>query len=318
MNLQTLYPPLNPYSQFRLTVDSPHELYIEQSGNPKGLPVLFLHGGPGAGTESYHRRFFDPEIYRIVLYDQRGCGRSSPHASLERNTTQALIEDIEKIREHLNIERWVTFGGSWGSTLGLAYAEAYPQRVLGLILRGTFLCRERDIQWFYQDGASRLFPEYWQDFLSPIAGETQNDLLRSYYHQLTGADEVRRMAAAKAWSVWEGRTATLNSSPEVVEHFADPHIALSLARIECHYFINQCFLEPDQLLRDVYRLRAIPGIIVHGRYDAICPLEQSYTLQSHWQKAKLIIVPGAGHAAIEPGIVDALIKATREMAKLCA
>jgi proline iminopeptidase len=312
----TLYPFLKPYRQFRLTVDAPHALHIEESGNPAGLPVVFLHGGPGAGTEPYHRRFFDPAIYRIVLFDQRGCGHSTPHASLENNTTQALIEDMERIRRELDIDRWVVFGGSWGSTLGLAYAESYPSRVLGLILRGVFLCRERDIQWFYQDGASRIFPDHWKDFVALIPDAYRDDILAAYHRMLTSSDEVGRMAAAKAWSIWEGRTATLKANPDVVKHFANPHIALSLARIECHYFVNQSFLEPDQLLRNAQRLRGIPGVIVHGRYDVICPLEQAYALREVWPEAKLDIVPGAGHAAGEPGIVDALIKATREIAAL--
>ena len=318
MSQLTLYPFLKPYRQFRLIVESSHELHVEESGNLAGLPVIFLHGGPGAGTEAYHRRFFDPAKYRIVLFDQRGCGRSMPHASLENNTTQALIEDIERIRRKLGIDRWVVFGGSWGSTLGLAYAESYPKRVLGLILRGVFLCRERDIQWFYQEGASRIFPDHWKDFVALIPEASRDNILGAYHRMLTSSDEVGRMAAAKAWSIWEGRTATLNANPDVVKHFANPHIALSLARIECHYFVNQCFLEPDQLLRDAYRLRDIPGIIVHGRYDVICPLEQAYALREVWPEAKLEIVPGAGHAAGEPGIVDALIKATREIATLYA
>jgi proline iminopeptidase len=316
MSHLTLYPFLKPYRQFRLAVEPPHELHVEESGNPAGLPVVFLHGGPGAGTESYHRRFFDPEKYRIVLFDQRGCGYSTPHACLENNTTQAMIADIERIRRSLNIDRWVVFGGSWGSTLGLAYAQSCPSRVLGLILRGVFLCRERDIQWFYQDGASRIFPDYWKDFVALIPEASRDNILAAYHRMLTGSDEVGRMAAAKAWSIWEGRTATLKANPDVVKHFANPHVALSLARIECHYFVNQSFLEPDQLLRSAQRLHGIPGVIVHGRYDVICPLEQAYALREVWPEAKLEIVPEAGHAAGEPGIVDALIRATREIAAL--
>ncbi len=277
--------------------------------------MLFLHGGPGAGCEPYHRQFFDPKLYRIVLFDQRGCGRSRPHGALESNTTAALIEDIERIRDELEIERWVIFGGSWGSTLGLAYAETHPKCVLGLILRGIFLCRRRDIHWFYQDGANRLFPDYWQDFIGPIPAEERTQLINAYYQRLTGADEVNRMAAAKAWSVWEGRTATLQPNAKVLDQFSNPHVALALARIECHYFKNDAFLEKNQLLRDAGRLRDIPGVIVHGRYDAICPLEQAYALHAVWPEGRLEIVQDAGHAASEPGIVDALIKATREMAQ---
>ena len=296
-------------------MEPPHNLYVEECGNHEGIPVLFLHGGPGAGCEPYHRQFFDPKLYRIVLFDQRGCGRSRPHGALESNTTAALIEDIERIRDELEIERWVIFGGSWGSTLGLAYAETHPKCVLGLILRGIFLCRRRDIHWFYQDGANRLFPDYWQDFIGPIPAEERTQLINAYYQRLTGADEVNRMAAAKAWSVWEGRTATLQPNAKVLDQFSNPHVALALARIECHYFKNDAFLEKNQLLWDADRLRGIPGVIVHGRYDAICPLEQAYALHAVWPEGRLEIVQDAGHAASEPGIVDALIKATREMAQ---
>ena len=296
-------------------MEPPHNLYVEECGNHEGIPVLFLHGGPGAGCEPYHRQFFDPKLYRIVLFDQRGCGRSRPHGALELNTTAALIEDIERIRDELEIERWVIFGGSWGSTLGLAYAETHPKCVLGLILRGIFLCRRRDIHWFYQDGANRLFPDYWQDFIGPIPAEERTHLINAYYQRLTGADEVNRMAAAKAWSVWEGRTATLQPNAKVLDQFSNPHVALALARIECHYFKNDAILNKNQLLRDADRLRGIPGVIVHGRYDAICPLEQAYALHAVWPEGRLEIVQDAGHAASEPGIVDALIKATREMAQ---
>jgi len=311
----TLYPDIHPYVQHSLAVEAPHVLHVEECGNPAGLPILFVHGGPGAGCEPYHRRFFDPELYRIVLFDQRGCGRSTPHAELAGNTTQALISDMEAIREHLGIERWMLFGGSWGSTLSLAYAETHPERVLGLILRGVFLCRPHEIRWFYQEGASRLFPDYWQDFLEPIPPEERADLVSAYYGRLTGEDEVTRMAAAKAWSMWEGRTATLLPREEVVNHFAEPFTALSLARIECHYFMHDSFLEPDQLLRDAHRLAGIPGIIVHGRYDAICPVENAWQLQRAWPEAELQIIPDAGHSASEPGTVDALIRATNSLGR---
>ena len=318
MSTRSLYPPLAPYRAFRLIVEPPHDLYVEECGNPEGLPVLFLHGGPGAGCEPYHRRFFDPKRYRIILFDQRGCGRSRPHAALERNTTTALIEDIERIREELHVDRWVVFGGSWGSTLALVYAETHPKRIFGLVLRGIFLCRKRDIHWFYQDGASRLFPDYWRDFIEPIPVDERGHLLKAYYRRLTGADEVNRMAAAKAWSIWEGRTATLSGNANIVDQFSNPHVALALARIECHYFNDDAFLEPNQLLRDAHRLRGIPGLIVHGRYDVICPLEQAYELHAVWPQAKLEVIKDAGHAASEPGIVDALIRATHEMAETFA
>ena len=311
--MASLYPPIQPYATHSLAVASPHVLYIEECGNPDGLPVLFVHGGPGAGCEPWHRRFFDPEQYRIILFDQRGAGRSTPHAELEGNTTADLVADMEAIREHLGVERWVLFGGSWGSTLSLVYAETHPERVLGLILRGIFLCRPEEIRWFYQEGASRIFPDHWEDFLRPIPAAERGDLLHAYYRRLTGEDEVARMAAAKAWSLWEGRTATLRPRRAVIDHFADPHTALALARIEAHYFVHGAFLEPNQILRDAQRLAGIPGLVVQGRYDIICPLQSAWELHRAWPRAELQIVPDAGHAASEPGTVDALVKATRRM-----
>lgn len=310
----SLYPDISPYARHSLAVDSRHTLYIEEVGSPNGIPVVFLHGGPGAGCEPYHRRFFDPELYRVVLFDQRGAGRSQPHADLQDNTTWHLVEDIERIREHLGIQRWLVFGGSWGSTLGLAYAETYPQRVTGLILRGIFLCRAHEIAWFYQQGASRLFPEYWQDFLAPVPPQKRHDMLGAYHELLTGQDELRRLAAAKAWSVWEGRCATLLPNPEVVKHFRDSHVALSMARIECHYFSNQAFLQPNQLLEQAGCLEGIPGIIVHGRYDAICPVENAWELHRAWPESELHIQPASGHSAGEPEISAALVEATRAFA----
>lgn len=314
--MRALFPEIKPNKSFHIAVDPPHELYVEECGNPDGLPVLFLHGGPGAGCEPYHRRFFDPEIYRIVLFDQRGAGKSRPHASLEANTTPHLVADIERIREHLGIDRWVLFGGSWGSTLALVYAEAHPSRVLALILRGIFLCRRHEIDWFYQQGASRIFPDYWEDFVAPIPEPERDRLLHAYYQRLTGDDELARMAAAKAWSLWEGRCVTLHPSGTVREFFGTPHVALSLARIESHYFINDSFLSPNQILRDAYRLADIPGIIVHGRYDIVCPLENACQLQRAWPKAQLVVVPDSGHAASEPGIMDALLKGTYTVSQM--
>lgn len=307
---RTLYPEIQPYVQHSLPVDPPHVLHVEECGNPQGLPVVFVHGGPGAGCEPWHRRFFDPARYRIVLFDQRGCGRSAPHASLEANTTQALVADMERIREHLGIERWVVFGGSWGSTLGLVYAETHPERVLALVLRGIFLCRPHEIAWFYQEGASRLFPDQWEHFLAPIPAEERSDLLHAYHRRLTSEDEVTRMAAAKAWSIWEGSTATLRPNKAVIDHFADPYTALSLARIECHYFAHDSFLHPNQILADAHRLKDIPGVIVHGRYDVICPVENAWQLHRAWPGSELNIVPDAGHSAAEPGNTDSLIRAT--------
>jgi proline iminopeptidase len=313
--MRDLYPEIEPYHNEYLSVDSLHSIYVEQVGNPDGLPALFLHGGPGAGCEPYHRRFFDPRRYRVVLFDQRGAGRSRPHAELERNTTWDLVADIERLREHLGIDRWLVFGGSWGSTLALAYAETHPDRVSGLVLRGIFLCRPDEIHWFYQRGASRLFPDYWQDFCAPVPETQRGDMVRAYHGLLTGDDELRRLNAAKAWSVWEGRTATLRSDPAVEAHFAQAHVALSMARIECHYFLHDAFLEQDQLLAQAGVLSGIPGVIVHGRYDVICPLENAWDLHAVWPGSELAVVPDAGHSAAETGIRRRLVAATDAFAE---
>lgn len=313
--MNKLYPDIQPYVTHSLQVDGRHTLHLEECGNPNGLPVVFLHGGPGAGCEPYHRRFFNPDKYRIILFDQRGCGRSRPHADLVDNTTWELVADMEKIRQHLAVERWLLFGGSWGSTLGLAYAQQHPEQVLGLVLRGIFLCRPHEIKWFYQQGASRIFPDYWNDFVAPVGEQDRHHMLEAYHELLTGDNEVQRMAAAKAWSVWEGRTATLLPDEAVVNHFGDPHTALSMARIECHYFVNDAFLEPDQLLRGMARLQGIPGVIVHGRYDMICPLENAWQLHELWPDSELNIIPDAGHSAAEAGVTSALIAATDGFAR---
>ncbi len=310
VKMQYLFPPLEPYRTHVVSVSDGHQLYVEECGNPEGLPAVFVHGGPGAGCEGYHRQFFDPAVYRIILFDQRGCGRSRPHAGLTGNTTRALVADMEAIRNLLGIERWVVFGGSWGSTLGLVYAQTHPEQVLALVLRGIFLCRPRDIAWFYQQGASYLLPDYWQDYLEPVAPEERDDMVSAYYRRLTGDDEVTRMSAAKAWSLWEGRASTLLPKSAVVDHFANPFTALSLARIECHYFMNDSFLEQDQILNNADRLRDIPGVIVHGRYDVVCPLEQAWALHQAWPQSQLQVIADAGHSATEPGIVDALVSAT--------
>jgi len=314
--MYTLYPALKSNKVYELAVSELHTLYVEESGNLDGIPVLFVHGGPGAGCESYHRQFFDPDVYRIILFDQRGCGKSTPHASLEDNSTQALVADIEKIRQHLDINKWVLFGGSWGSTLSLVYAQTHPERVLGLILRGIFLCREKEIHWFYQEGASRIFPDYWQDYLRPIPENERHDLLHAYHQRLTGSNEFVRLQAAKAWSIWEGRCATLQQRRSVVDHFSNPHTALSLARIECHYFVNNSFLETDQILKNVSALENIPGYIVHGRYDIVCPIESAWVLNKAWPTSELSIISSAGHSASEPGIIDALIRATQKISRL--
>ncbi len=312
--MQPLFPSIKNNSSFYLPVDDLHILYVEESGTKDGIPVVFLHGGPGSGCEPFHRRFFDPEKYRIILFDQRGCGKSTPHAELTNNTTQDLIEDMEKIREKLGIEKWLVLGGSWGSTLALLYAEAYPERVSALIVRGIFLGRPRDISWFYQEGASRIYPDYWQKFLEPIPENQHDDLLKAYHELLTGDNEIAKSRAAKAWSTWEGMTANLKPNGSVLDHFTDLHYALSIARIEAHYFMNNNFLTENQIVANASALKNIPGIIIHGRYDMICPLEQAYELHNAWQTAVLEVIPACGHAASEPAIIDALVKATETMA----
>ena len=312
--MRSLYPPIKPYNQFELDVTPPHKLYVEESGKPDGIPVVFLHGGPGSGCEPYHRQFFNPEKYRIILFDQRGAGRSTPHAELKNNTTQELVADIEAIRTRLGIEKWIVFGGSWGSTLALVYAQTHPDRVFHLILRGIFLCRQKEIDWFYQEGASRIFPDIWEKYLSPIPEKERINMVKAYYSRLTSDDEFTRMQAAKAWSLWEGRTATLTSRKSVIDYFGDAHTALSLARIECHYFMNNSFLTENQILKDIDKLSDIPGTIVQGRYDIICPMESAWELHQAWNTSILKIIPDAGHAASEPGITTELVKTCDDLA----
>lgn len=312
-----LYPDIRPYTRHRLEVDSTHTLYLEESGNRDGIPVLCIHGGPGAGSESLHRRFFNPDDYRIILYDQRGAGKSTPHAELKDNTTTHLIDDIETIRNFLGIERWALFGGSWGSTLSLLYAQQYPEKVLAMILRGVFLCRQQDLDWFYQGhGANKVFPEAWQEFESVIPQSERSDMISAYYKRLTGVDDVARMHAAKAWSIWEGHCATLRPNHNVLDHFNDPHRAVSLARIEAHYFKNKAFIEANQIMDNVNTISEVPGIIVHGRYDMICPLENAFTLHSAWPASELNVVRDAGHSSSDSGIIDGLVRATGQMAKI--
>lgn len=310
----TLYPPIKPYHEFTLAVEPPHELYVEECGNPDGIPILFVHGGPGSGCTEDQRRFFDPNIYRIILFDQRGCGRSTPHMELAGNNTQALVSDMEKIRETLKIDRWVLFGGSWGSTLSLVYAQTHPERVMAMILRGIFLNRNSDVLWLFGGaGANKIFPDFWEEFLSIVPENLRRNPLLAYYEMLTGEDEVTRMSAAKIWSSWEGHCSTLEPNKHVLDHMKNPHHALSLARIECHYFINNCFLEPNQILRNMPKISNIPGIIVHGRYDIVCTLDNAWELHKEWENSELNIIRDSGHSATEPGIIDALVRATKSL-----
>lgn len=309
------YPEIEPFRTHRLRVDDTHELYVEECGNPHGLPVVFLHGGPGAGLSAFHRRFFDPARYHIVLFDQRGAGKSTPHAELKDNTTWHLVADIEAIREYLEIERWVVFGGSWGSTLALAYAQAHPERALGLVLRGIFLGRPPELRWFNEldGGASQIFPERWARYLAHIPVEEQSDLVEAYWRRLDSDDQDVRLAAAMAWGNWEGGSTTLLHDPDEPGNFENPQVAISVARAEAHYFRHAIFLEPNQLLRDIDRIRGIPATIVHGRYDIICPVKSACDLAAAWPEAKLHIVL-AGHSAADPAIVDALVQATDALA----
>lgn len=310
-----LYPEIEPYRSGRLRVSSLHEIYHEECGNPGGLPAVFVHGGPGAGGDPAARRFFDPARYRIVLFDQRGCGRSRPHAELAENTTWDLVADMERLREALGIERWLVFGGSWGSTLALAYAQKHPGRVTALVLRGIFMLRPAELAWFYQHGASEIFPDRWEEYVAPIPPAERGDLLGAFHRRLTGDDRAVALAAARAWSVWEGATSHLFESEQTVARFGADAFALALARIESHYFANGGFLDsPDQLLRDVGRLRGIPGTIVQGRYDVVCPMTTAWDLHRAWPEADFRLVPDAGHSAFEPGITHELVTATDRFA----
>lgn len=311
-----MYPEIRPFATEHLKVDELHSLYLEQSGNPEGIPVLFIHGGPGSSCSAAHRRFFDPEKYWIVLFDQRGAGKSRPHASLESNTTQHLIEDIESIRRHLGVSKWLLFGGSWGATLSLAYAQAHPESVMGMVLRGIFLCRPRDIDWLYQEGASRVFPDYWDDFINPVDPTKRNELVPAYYELLTGENEIARMRAAEAWSLWEGRVSTLAPNESLANAYTEPFAALAMARIECHYFMQNGFLKPDQLLNEASKLSSIPTKIIHGRYDCVCPIDQAWALYEALDQAEIQIISDAGHSVFEPGIRKALVAATDEFAEV--
>ena len=310
-----LFPPIEPFMQARLPVSGGHEIYYEQCGNPHGKPVAIVHGGPGGGCNPKMRRYHDPSRYRIILFDQRGCGRSIPHASLDHNTTWDLVADMERLREHLGIDRWQLFGGSWGSTLSLAYAERHPDRVTELILRGIFLLRKQEIDWFYQEGCSWIYPDAFEAYRNVIPPAERGDMVRAYHARLTDPDPAVQLEAARAWSMWEGTTLSLFPDEERVRQFGNDSYAIAFARIECHYFVNRGFLEHDgQLLADAHRIADIPGVIVHGRYDVVTPLRNAWDLKQAWPRADLRIVADAGHAMTEPGIIHELVAATRHFA----
>ncbi|WP_291050222.1 prolyl aminopeptidase [Herbiconiux sp.] len=317
--MRTFYPEIEPYASGMLDVGDGQSLYWEQSGNPEGKPVVFLHGGPGGGTSPQHRRLFDPALYRIVLFDQRGCGRSVPHAStpgidLETNTTWHLVADIERLRESLGIDRWQVLGGSWGSTLALAYAQTHPEHVTELIVRGVFMLRKSELDWFYEGGASAILPDRWEGFVAPVPETERGSFIQAYHRLLHDPDPAVHGPAGVAWSTWEASALTLLPRDDLVASFGRPDYALAFARIENHYFVNQGWLEPDQLLRDAHRLRDIPGVIVHGRYDLCTPVYNAFDLHKAWPEADLQVIPDAGHAFDEPGILDALITATDRFA----
>ena len=316
MTLRTAYPAIAPYATHRLQVSALHNIYVEESGNPRGKPVVFVHGGPGGGTEPWQRQFFDPAQYRIVLFDQRGCGKSTPFAELRENTTWDLVADMEVIREHLKIDAWVVFGGSWGSTLGLAYAETHPTRTKALVLRGIFLLRKIEIDWFYQEGTSFIFPDQWEPYRDLIPEAERGDFVTAYYKRLTSPDAAVRAAAAKAWSTWEGATSKLFINADMLARYGNDSFADAFARIECHYFTNKGWLEDNQLLRDVPKIRHIPTVIVQGRYDVVCPMKSAWDLHRAWPEAEFVVVPDAGHAASEKGTLSALIEATDKFASL--
>ena len=310
--LAQLYPAIEPFKWGMLDVGDGHQVYWELCGNPSGKPAVFLHGGPGGGCSPEHRRLFNPDKYCVLLFDQRGCGRSTPHASLDANTTWHLVSDIEKLRTQSGVQKWLVFGGSWGSTLALAYAQTHPDRVSELVVRGIFTVRPEELHWYYQEGASWVFPDEWEHFVAPIPLEERSDLMGAYHRRLTGPDHKTQIQAAVAWSRWEGRTITLLPDAAVDEVHSDPHYALAFSRIENHYFMNKGFLEDRQLLRDAGKLRGIPGVIVQGRYDMACPTKTAWELHKAWPEAKFHLVNDAGHAFKEPGILDKLIRATDE------
>lgn len=316
--MQGLYPDIKPYDDFMLPVSSLHKLYVEQCGNPQGIPVLILHGGPGAGCNTNHRRFFDPQRFRMILFDQRGAGRSTPYAELEDNNLSALLSDIDVVLNRLQVPLCILAGGSWGSTLALAFAQSQPQRIMALLLRGVFLGTDDELRWFYQGGAGHVFADHWQDFVAPLTVPERDDVIAAYYQRLIGGNELLSLSAAKQWCVWEAKAATLRPNPDMLEYCLQPHIAQPLAKLETHYFVNNCFLQPGQLIRNMPALVDIPGTIIHGRYDMVCPLSSALSLHQAWPASQLHIIRDAGHAASEAGIVDAIVRAGRDLAKTFA
>ncbi|MGD9841536.1 MAG: prolyl aminopeptidase [Steroidobacteraceae bacterium] len=309
--LRTLYPAIEANRSGHLRVSPVHEIYWEESGNPKGKPAVFVHGGPGAGAGTQSRRFFDPQAYRIIVFDQRGCGRSRPAASLEDNTTWHLVSDMEALRTHLHIDKWLVFGGSWGSTLGLTYAQTHPQRVSELVLRGIFLLRQWELQWFYQHGASAIYPERYADYIAAIPATERHDLISAFYKRLISHDYAQQLAAAKAWAIWEAATSFLHPNETNIKNWGNADFAIAVARIECHYFVNKGFFSSDDyLLKNMQRIRHIPGVIVQGRYDVVCPMQTAWELHQTWPEATFHVTPDAGHSAFEAGNTHALISAT--------
>jgi proline iminopeptidase len=315
MPLRTLFAPIAPYETGTLETGDGHQVYFERVGKRGGTPVVFLHGGPGGGCSEKHRQLFNPDFYDILLFDQRGCGRSKPYANLDNNTTWHLVADIERLRELIGVDKWVVYGGSWGSTLALAYAETHPARTRALILRGVYTVSDAELKWYYQHGVSEMFPEKWERFLAPIHPEEQHDLISAYRKLLTGHDKKKQLEAAQAWSIWEGETITLLPDAGYSASFADAEFALAFARIENHYFHHRCWLDDGQLLREAGKLSGIPGAIIHGRYDMPCPLRYAYELHKRWPEANYQVIEGAGHAFSEPGILDALIRAAERFQK---
>jgi proline iminopeptidase len=312
-----LFPNIEPFNTFHLPVSDLHTIYVEESGNKNGKPVIFLHGGPGGGVDPKYRRYFNPDKWHIIMFDQRGCGKSTPFAELKENTTWDLVDDIEKIRNYLSIDRWVIYGGSWGSTLSLAYSQTYPDSCKALILRGIFLVRKKEIHWFYQEGASKIFPDNWQSFVAPIPIEKRNNLLEAYYNLLIGEDSSKKIEAAKAWSTWEGSTVRLIQDKDFIGDFSDEKFAEAFARIECHYFMNNAWFDSDNhLIENVDKIRHIPAVIVHGRYDIICPVENAWELHQAWPESELHIIPDAGHSIFEEGIKDKILEYTEKFSSL--